>query len=602
MGAGIAVRDESETGNRHAAAPANRRSRATTALARVALVAFGMVLFAIHASAYRDWLIDDSGISFAYARHLAAGQGLVSQPGLQPVEGYSNPLWVFLLAGLSGAGSLALPLGPKLISAALVAGTYAMLVVMIERMARRPRLVGAVVLLSCSLNPSFVIWCTSGLENALYACLIVGLACLTTESVSRRAPDLRGAFAACGVVAALVAMTRPDGALYALVPPLVAVVTGKRDRRALLAYAAGLAAPLGAFLSMRLAIFHRIVPTTVIAKGGPRASDVLGFLLLSPGGIEKLMRLLEACFAGLLANVVFLGGLAAARFLAVRGRLPIALGVALAFSFAALADFMLIPADWMRENRFGTAFFPLYYAVLFALVDVVLESTPVRRKSVAFAAVTATLLSVSFPDFAGRALAFARAPDINLFFVRRAFAERFDRYTDTLRLEHASALLPDVGGMLLWSNLRVFDLAGLCDPRMARMRSHEPAAERDYVFAGLRPTFIHTYGIWSRTASFEQDPRLSSDYAAIHEYSQSEDPEGYGHASGIYVRREALVAAGGEGALEPLRRERHRRESLLEPPRATGIVLWLENASFVPEEYRASEPMISREKAASIAH
>src|SRR3989442_1472314 len=47
------------------------------------------------------FLGDDSFISFRYARHLAAGRGLVWNPG-ERVEGYTNFLWVILMAG--GAG------------------------------------------------------------------------------------------------------------------------------------------------------------------------------------------------------------------------------------------------------------------------------------------------------------------------------------------------------------------------------------------------------------------------------------------------------------------------------------------------------------------
>src|SRR6266403_2396190 len=47
-----------------------------------------------------DWIIDDAGISYAYARNLAGGYGFVSQPGRVPVEGFSNFLWVALLAPL----------------------------------------------------------------------------------------------------------------------------------------------------------------------------------------------------------------------------------------------------------------------------------------------------------------------------------------------------------------------------------------------------------------------------------------------------------------------------------------------------------------------
>src|SRR2546426_6673593 len=44
------------------------------------------------------FLGDDSFISFRYARHLAEGHGLVWNPG-DRVEGYTNFLWVVLMAG-----------------------------------------------------------------------------------------------------------------------------------------------------------------------------------------------------------------------------------------------------------------------------------------------------------------------------------------------------------------------------------------------------------------------------------------------------------------------------------------------------------------------
>lgn len=44
-------------------------------------------------------LFDDSMISMQYARNLAHGNGLVWMAGGDRVEGFSNPLWVFLMAG-----------------------------------------------------------------------------------------------------------------------------------------------------------------------------------------------------------------------------------------------------------------------------------------------------------------------------------------------------------------------------------------------------------------------------------------------------------------------------------------------------------------------
>jgi len=54
-------------------------------------------------------MVDDAGISMAYAVNLAHGYGLVSQAGRTPVEGFSNPAWVVLLAVLTKLGLFGRP-------------------------------------------------------------------------------------------------------------------------------------------------------------------------------------------------------------------------------------------------------------------------------------------------------------------------------------------------------------------------------------------------------------------------------------------------------------------------------------------------------------
>ncbi|HTQ08713.1 MAG TPA: hypothetical protein VMI31_01440, partial [Fimbriimonadaceae bacterium] len=44
------------------------------------------------------FVLDDAFISLRYARNLVSGYGLVYNPGLPPVEGYTNFLWVLLEA------------------------------------------------------------------------------------------------------------------------------------------------------------------------------------------------------------------------------------------------------------------------------------------------------------------------------------------------------------------------------------------------------------------------------------------------------------------------------------------------------------------------
>ena len=51
----------------------------------------------------RDLILDDAYITFRYARNLADGLGLNFNPG-EVVEGYTNFLWVVLMAGARRLG------------------------------------------------------------------------------------------------------------------------------------------------------------------------------------------------------------------------------------------------------------------------------------------------------------------------------------------------------------------------------------------------------------------------------------------------------------------------------------------------------------------
>src|SRR2546422_6324150 len=76
-----------------------RRARVLLATALLAT----LVLLLAHSAVY--WfLTDDAFISFRYARNLRQGHGLVFNPGFERVEGYTNFLWVMVLAGLDRLG------------------------------------------------------------------------------------------------------------------------------------------------------------------------------------------------------------------------------------------------------------------------------------------------------------------------------------------------------------------------------------------------------------------------------------------------------------------------------------------------------------------
>lgn len=156
--------------------------------------------------AWWGWWIEDAAISFAFARNLAEGHGLVAFPGTERVEGYSNPLWVAVLALCHGVGL-------DLFEAARWSGgAFAVLAAAGTARAARcldpvhPWVGALAAALLVSFAP-FAIWTASGLENALF-CALMAWSLVATL-------DEKWGWAGLGWFG--LAITRPEGAAYALV-------------------------------------------------------------------------------------------------------------------------------------------------------------------------------------------------------------------------------------------------------------------------------------------------------------------------------------------------------------------------------------------------
>ncbi|MEZ4517512.1 MAG: hypothetical protein R3C44_12005 [Chloroflexota bacterium] len=75
-----------------------------TVLGAWVILAACLVVFTLISYWYALSIPDDSFISYRYADNLASGQGITFNPGEQPVEGYSNFLWIVSLAALKMIG------------------------------------------------------------------------------------------------------------------------------------------------------------------------------------------------------------------------------------------------------------------------------------------------------------------------------------------------------------------------------------------------------------------------------------------------------------------------------------------------------------------
>jgi hypothetical protein len=291
------------------------------------------------------------------------------------------------------------------------------------------------------------------------------------------------------------------------------------------------------YLLFRRAYFAAWLPNTYYAKD--RAE--LAFLLRG----DKWLELCQGALGpfGALALLAL-----AASILALLGRRRTdARSRALAVHLTLAAfSFMVMPEDWMGEFRFATAFLLFFYWALAETARSWLEALPTPRRILLAVGLVGVLATNTFLQWQ-RLRTFSSAPIVPLEEVASRFGRGFNRLAEALpTAPSASILLPDVGGTLLESRLRVFDLAGLCDATIAATLAHDTRALHGYVFDRLRPTFIHVHGGWAGLAGFSENPRLAEDYAVIHERRESDSAE---PDWGDYVRRDAL----GRDAVATLR-------------------------------------------------
>ncbi len=222
---------------------------------RVTLLA--LVILIAHTLTLRV-LQDDAFISFRYALNLARGYGPVFNPG-QPVEGYTTPLWVFILGGL---GALGLPIAETATVLCIVSAILA--VAILPRFSRAMGLqLYSLDALLLALNTSYAVWTRSAMEMVPFGLLLI----LATWAFLGEKPPLL-----TGLLFALLSLLRPEGVLFGGLALLFSAVDGMRAEtgawRRLLWLGIGFGAPVGAHFAWRLVYYGYPLPNTFYAKVG----------------------------------------------------------------------------------------------------------------------------------------------------------------------------------------------------------------------------------------------------------------------------------------------------------------------------------------------
>lgn len=201
------------------------------------LLALGLFGFAILIFKFWPYTMDDSYITFRYARNLAAGHGLVFNPGEQPrAEGITSPLYAILLS-LTPA-SVDLPTVSKCLGALSTLLTALLIGLLIFRLCRcvttlqRPALLvtSAAGICYYLLNPYIVGNAMSGMETALAGLVFALFLFLLQISLTNEQSGYLYSIIT-GTTATLVPMLRPEMGLVVIVGILALWLLAPERRR-----------------------------------------------------------------------------------------------------------------------------------------------------------------------------------------------------------------------------------------------------------------------------------------------------------------------------------------------------------------------------------
>lgn len=559
-----------------------------------------VVGYLVHYVVFFCWIqpfyIEDSAISFAYARNWIDGLGLVPWVGGERVEGYSNALWTFLIGILYFFGVSVWT------SSKVLGGLFGCLTLGFAwGIARRalpeePGVARYAVIapLLLAASTQFVIWNSSGLENSLFnLCLSSGIYFLVRESTEgRKLPLSALAFFA-------LTMTRPDGLAYAGIALFARLATGlwRRQWVATLAWVAALVLPWLAYNAWRYEYFAWPWPNTYYAKdkdfkpfvwtqnGWKQIREyfwkygILWTLPVVALGVVGIRRWKVVAVVGL---TLLIAGMVAwdgreyippawrsdftasmgqywvhSRVWTIAGTMAlIGLGAfgrpgwearGLLWACYSFGLFFVVysSGDWMKAYRWFSLTAVPQFCLIAVGFGVVAERLP--RAAQALRGVPLGPLYAAVPVLA---LIGANIPRSSEFITKPETSPRdvhrrveFMRWVQTrLEIERPTAMDVDMGAHMWYSDWRIVDMAGLIDVPIAHHK-YQKAMMTEYIFEERRPEFAHVHGSWANTTKIPKIERWKDEYIEIPGYPSGKKALHIGN----HVRRNLIAATRWDG-------------------------------------------------------
>lgn len=302
-------------------------------------------LGALHAVAHLT-PFEDAYITYRYAEHWASGAGPVYNIG-ERVEGCTSLVWTAALAVVAKFGLPLLPVSQALsvvAALALVWLTFGLTRVLLA--VRTPNAWCLIPPLAVIASGTWAYYAGSGMEATAFSALMTWAAWLAIAEGNRR--RALGA----GLVFALAAMTRPEGAGYWLAV-LAAVLAGKA-RRDSIGLVAGFGVLFCPFFCARWLYYGYPLPNTYYAKASPSVS------LFESGAVQT-----EA----FLTSHAFWIPLVAALGLAIARHRERAWRIVAAVVLAAVLNTILVGGDAFAYNRLFLPALPFGSVALVAVAS-----------------------------------------------------------------------------------------------------------------------------------------------------------------------------------------------------------------------------------------
>lgn len=416
---------------------------------------FTVLVFVLyfHSIYYYPFISDDSLISLRYVDRLLDGKGLTWTDG-QPVEGYSNLLWILLIAFIG-------LLGVDLIDASRILGFAGMSMVIFSLLRwylykRTPQIRHLSLELGlfffCMAAP-VAVWAIGGLEQPLYAGLIALSIPLTIQIIESDRTNPRTVLLISSVLG-LICISRPDGPLFTVAAFLSIYigrfVSGRRvlSFQSLLVFASLPVLCYGGQTLFRLYYYGEFVPNTALVKIAPSSYHFMNGLKYITHGIWALFPFSILAMVFVITSV----------FSPHKRSAGIPL---LMISTLWIPYIIFVGGDIFPAHRH---FLPLIVVFAFALIEgmdwalVNIGTMTLKRKSIflGIIIISCTLyLGIQFTNTANKRAIFERWEwdgKVIALLLKKAFSEQ-----QPLLAIEAAGCLP------YWSELPALDMLGLND-------------------------------------------------------------------------------------------------------------------------------------------